>query len=364
LKDQSLFPQRKNPLSFAIDVQKTCIAFYYPLAMNPKEAIAQQISTLRKTLDPSELTLGEIIFNNSACQVLSQSSVKFELMLDAEHGRGLNEYVLHRIDDELFPSQNGQRLAWDCNSFACLLQIENELRSLGPKQEVEHKKYTREGMVKRVLDERRQKAEKARYRIKWASNIYGDHILINEHGVRYRVFLRDFTNQTGYSDSMDSRINKLGTTKHIMFAFKKLKEDPALFNSLSKTFPFIEIFCDPLNEYKITWFYPAPIPPEEQLLVSRYFKNSTYIEERDLRSFLGFISEAGRYPHIRIRPEVQEKLELAFEEEMLDQLRQSSSYDYSSIHGELFPYQKEGIDFALFRKSSIIADEMGLSKTV
>jgi SNF2 family DNA or RNA helicase len=34
------------------------------------------------------------------------------------------------------------------------------------------------------------------------------------------------------------------------------------------------------------------------------------------------------------------------------------------IKAELFPYQKEGIEFALYRKSAIIADEMGLGKTV
>jgi hypothetical protein len=81
-----------------------------------------------------------------------------------------------------------------------------------------------------VLTERRQKADKAEYRIKWAGNIYGDHILTNERGVKYKVFLRDFENETSYSDSMDAKLNKLGTTKHIMFAFRKLKENKTLPN--------------------------------------------------------------------------------------------------------------------------------------
>jgi SNF2 family DNA or RNA helicase len=329
-----------------------------------KEIIEQQIEKLQGHLDRTELAFGEILFNNNGCQVLSQSAVRFELIVDLEHGKGQAEYSIHCSEDGVFPSQDGKRVEWERNTYACLLQVENELRFLDPKEEVEHKKYTREGMVKRVMEERRQKADKAKYRIKWASNIYGDHILVSDTGIKYKVFLRDFDNETGYSDSMDSRVNKLGTTKHIMYAFRKLKEDKALFDKLSKNYPFIEIFCDPLNEYKISWHYPRPMPVDEQLLVSRYFKKATFIEDSDIKSFLGFIEEASNFPLIRIRPEVREKVEIAFEEEVLENLKQTYELDYSPITADLYPYQIEGIDFAVFRKAAIIADEMGLGKTL
>jgi SNF2 family DNA or RNA helicase len=329
-----------------------------------KEIIEQQIEKLQGHLDLTELAFGEILFNNNGCQVLSQSAVRFELIVDLEHGKGQAEYSIHCSEDGVFPSQDGKRVEWERNTYACLLQVENELRFLDPKEEVEHKKYTREGMVKRVMEERRQKADKAKYRIKWASNIYGDHILVSDTGIKYKVFLRDFDNETGYSDSMDSRVNKLGTTKHIMYAFRKLKEDKALFDRLSKNYPFIEIYCDPLNEYKISWHYPRPMPVDEQLLVSRYFKKATFIEDSDIKSFLGFIEEASNFPLIRIRPEVREKVEIAFEEEVLENLKQTYELDYSPITADLYPYQIEGIDFAVFRKAAIIADEMGLGKTL
>ncbi len=332
--------------------------------MDIKLLIKTQIKKVQNLLEKTELAFGEIIFNNNDCQVLSQSAVKFELIVDSQHGGGQAEYSLRIFEDEVIPSKNGENVNWDRNSYACLLQIENELHFLDPKEPVEHKKYTREGMIKRVIQERRQKADKANYRIKWASNIYGDHILTNEKGNRYKVFLRDFENETGYSDSMDSRLNKLGTTKHIMFAFRKLKEDKALFDKLDKSFPFIEIFCDPFNDYKITWYYPHQMPVEEQLLISRYFRKSTFIEESEVKNFLGFIEEAMEYPLIRIRPEVQEKIEAVYEEEVLENLKKSHKPDYSPIKAELYPYQKEGIDFALFRKTAIIADEMGLGKTI
>jgi SNF2 family DNA or RNA helicase len=332
--------------------------------MDLKSLIKQQKEKIRNLLDKTELALGEIIFNNNDCQVLSQSAVKFELIVNLLHGEGQMEYALHLFENDVIPSKNSERAGWDRNSYACLLQIENELHFLDPKETVEHKKYTREGMIKRVLLERRLKADKANYRIKWASNIYGDHILTNELGIRYKVFLRNFENETGYSDSMDSKLNKLGTTKHIMFAFRMLKDDKALFDRLDKTYPFIEIFCDPLNDYKISWHYPVQVPVDEHLLISRYFKKSSFLEDTEIKHFLGFIKEAGQFPLITIRPEVLEKIECAFEEEMLEDLRTSYNPVFSAINANLYPYQKEGIGFALFRKASIIADEMGLGKTI
>ena len=332
--------------------------------MNIKVFINQQITKLQSILDKAELAMGEIIFNNSDCQVLSQSAVRFELIVNSELGGEQAEYSLNVFDEDMIPSRNGEQIGWDRNSYACLLQVKNELQFLDPKETIEHKKYTREGMIKRVMQERRLKADKARYRIKWASNIYGDHILTNENGVRYRVFLRDFEHETGYSDSKDSRINKLGTTKHIMFAFNALKNDKTLYSRLNKTFPFIEIYCDPLNEYKITWHYPQRMAAGEQLLISKYFKESLFIEATEIKRFLGFIEEATNFPLVRIRPEVQKKVEAAFEDEVLENLKKDYKLDYSIIKGELYPYQKDGIDFALFRKATIIADEMGLGKTI
>lgn len=332
--------------------------------MELQKLIKTQKGKIQTILAKTELALGEIIFNNNDCQVLSQSAVSFELVVDSPETRHPKECSLDIVEEDVIPSIGGEHCGWDRVSYACLLEVENELRFLDPKEPVEHKKYTREGMIKRVLQERRQKADKAKYRIKWAANIYGDHVLTNENGVKYKIFLRDFENETGYSDSMDSRLNKLGTTKHIMFAFQQLKGNQALFEQLDKTCPFIEVFCDPLNDYKITWFYPHPLPLEEQLLLSRYFKKSTFIEDDGLKSFLAFLEESADFQRILIRPEVREKVESAFEHDMLETLRKNWNPDYSSIEADLYNYQKEGIEFALFRKASIIADEMGLGKTI
>lgn len=333
--------------------------------MEIHQIITHQKEKLKEQLNRQGLALGEIIFNNGQCQILSQSASRYELIISDESRNDVAEINLD-IDEAgvIIPKTGKDVIGWDMNTYACLLQVESEMNLLNPKERTEHKKYTREGMIKRVLKERRQKAEKAGYRIHWADNIYGDHILTNERGVKYKVFLRDFDNETGYSDSMDLRLNKLGTTKHIMFAFNEIKGNEGLFNKLDKTFPFIELYCDPLNDYKISWYYPDKLPVEEQLLITRYFKKSTFIEDDKITGLLSLMDEASNNPRICIRPEVAEKIEAAFEMKALEELQESVTPDFTPIKADLFPYQKEGIRFALFRKNAIIADEMGLGKTI
>ena len=333
--------------------------------MNLKEIIKIQIKKLKSELETEELTFGEIIFNNGKCQILSQSTQIFELIVELDDNA--SEAFALKIDENgsMDPFIGNSYVDWDKYAYACLLQVNNELHLLDPKDRIaEHKKYTRKGMIRRVLNERIARAAKAEYRIKWADNIYGDHFLTNEKGIKYKIFLRNFENETGYSDSLDAEFNKLGTTKHIMYAFKALKENKSLYRRLRKSFPFIEIYTDPLNDYKISWVYPGKMQPNEQLLISRYFKNTSSIEEDQLESFLDFIKEAEKVDHIKIRPEVYKKLEKHFEKKMLERLAKTVKIDFSLIKANLFDYQKEGIAFTLFKKVAIIADEMGLGKTV
>ncbi len=333
--------------------------------MDIKEVVQKQKEKLGNLLDKKQMAMGEIIFYNGSCQVLSQSPARFELIVSDELLNTSEEcWLCIEENGNMYPMMDSEMPGWDKKSYACLLQVENELKLLDPKEQIEHKKYTREGMIQRVMKERRDKAEKARYRIKWASNIYGDHILTNENGVKYKVFLRDFENETGYSDSLDSRLNKLGTTKHIMWAFNQLNNNSSLMKKLDKTCPFIEIYSDPLNEYKISWFYPHKLPIEEQLLISKYFKKSTFIEDSEITTFLGFLDAAENNKIFNIRPEVRQKVESRFEAKLLETLKDMYVPDFRMINADLFKYQKEGIEFVLFKKAAIIADEMGLGKTI
>lgn len=136
------------------------------------------------------------------------------------------------------------------------------------------------------------------------ANWYFKHILTNEKGAKYRIFLRDFENETGYSDSPDARKNKLGTTKHLMYAFRKLKETPGLMKRMSTTYPFIEIYCDPLNGMRMvcdsTYLIDEETMPDthfnnEEVLVAEpesTIKNNKRSEEIDLSEEIGTTTES------------------------------------------------------------------------
>ncbi len=303
------------------------------------------------------------IYRNGNCQVLSQSVRAFDVLVF----NGEEEIEVRIIlddDEKIYSIVKGKATPWDSGSIAALMQVEEELGKTEPKPQLEGKAYTREGMIKRVLDERKQKALKAKYSIKYADNIYGEHVLTTDKGINYKITLRDFENETGYIDNPDLKTNKLGTTKHIMFAFDALKSQPDVYNNLSKFYPFVEVYLDPLNDYAITWHYPHTLKPEIADLVAEYFGRNKHIKENEVKDFLNFIVAAREHPSIVMRPEVEEKVKQAWDAEMLELARKEEQLDFSLLKTPLFPYQQEGVAFAVFRSGAIIADEMGLGKTI
>src|ERR1700733_1054994 len=187
-------------------------------------SIKKQLAAFKESPELSDLTYrkARALYLNGNCQVLSQSVRGFDvLVFDGEDDAEIR--ITLQENGDLSNLIKGERALWNDYSIAALMQVEEELEKTEHRPKLEGKAYTREGMMKRVLDERRLKALKAKYTVKFADNIYGEHILTTEKGVNYKITLRDFENETGYIDNPDLKTNKLGTTKHIMFAFNALK---------------------------------------------------------------------------------------------------------------------------------------------
>lgn len=327
------------------------------------ESVNRQLGALKVTMRKADFDKGQRLYISGACQILTYGKNRWEVLVVALDEQP-EELLIVNDENGWFCLHNKVAIEWSENSVAALFQIRGELQNTEPKIHQDGKTYTREGMIKRVLAERREKADKSEYKITFADNIYGEHTLINEKGVRYKITLRDFENETGYIDNPDLKTNKLGTTKHLMFAFKVLKSDKRLIKRLGKTYPFIEIYSDPLNDYRITWFYPHKMKTAAAALIQKYFGENNYIEEENVKDFLLFIRDAREIPAIKIRMEVEQKVERAWTREMLKIVEKTEVLDFSLLRANLFPYQKKGVCFATFREGAIIADEMGLGKTL
>lgn len=329
-----------------------------------QELIKAKITAIQenKIVDKKTFIKAEKLYKTDACMLLSLSGESFSVLV--ENGKRSQEIKIQKEEDNFFPMRKKKTLEWDEHSVAALLKIQEKLTAYGDVSDYPGKKYTREGMKKRVMGERVQRATDAKYKIVFADNIYGEHILYNERGIQYRITLRDFENEIGYINSLDLRTNKLGTTKHIMFAFAKLKKNRRLLKKLDKTYPFIEIFLDPLNDYKITWFYPHEMDKPVGQLIRKFFGKKQTLPSSKTKAFLKFIHAAEELDNIKIRSEVYEKVEREWSQEMLAKVQQTHTPDFDCVNAELFDYQKTGVNFALFKEGAIIADEMGLGKTL
>ena len=104
-------------------------------AMNLKSIKEEVLSQL----PGEEVAHGEILFNNCECQILSQSAVSIDFLITTAEK---NEYVEYALiisaeqggDVSLTPQCGNKPAEWDRYSYACLLQYEQELSLLDPKE--------------------------------------------------------------------------------------------------------------------------------------------------------------------------------------------------------------------------------------
>jgi len=327
------------------------------------DLLKAELNTISSTDKVSNLVYrkGSSLFMNGQSQLLSQSKQLFEFSVDDEY----NDFkVSISFDEKLNTKCNCKSNELCQHKIASLMQLHEELSKTDIAPKTLGKEYTKEGMIKRVLSERADKAKSAEYRMDFADNVYGEHILYNEKAVAYKITFYNFAKEHGYCSCPDYATNKLGTCKHLMYAFnhvKSLKRTPEYYKH---PYPFVEIFLHPLKDYKISWFYPGEPDEKVKQLINKYFGDTNILSDNKILDFLGFINESQEFKQIIIRPGVQEVVEKAYNKEMLDEIKEHTTIDYSPLKLQLFPYQKQGIEFATFREGSVIADEMGLGKTI
>ncbi len=304
---------------------------------------------------------GQSLYVNGQCSPLLLAGQHYEFSVDDKYG---DFRVKIDVADQLHATCTCQGASMCRHRVAALMQLHELLRISDEDKPTPGIRYTRKGMIKRVIEERKEKARLASYRIEFADNIYGEHVLTNERGISYKLTFRDIERRHGYCSCPDYRTNKLGTCKHLIFAFETLQQNPEMIPPELPEFPFIEVFLNPFRNNKISWFYPAELTGKIAELFYRYFGNNKYIEDDAAESLPGFFRNAEKYKQILVRPEVLKKVEVLTEKSTLARLSRERKLDFSAIKVPLLPYQVQGVEFATFRTGAVIADEMGLGKSI
>lgn len=248
---------------------------------------------------------------------------------------------------------------------AIMMWYYNEYKTQ-PLPEMQGKIYTREGMVRRVIAERKEKSDKSTYRIVLGKTYFGEHTLYNEKNEKFSITLWNPSKYQGYIDNIDWKTNKLATTKHIIHLCDYIKNYPEKFNKLPKVSPYLELTLDPLNEYDFTWKFTGELSAEQSEVLNEFFgRDQTHLSIEQLATKVARLRSLEGQNGIIVRPEVYYKLSEYFDKLLITKLEnETETLDFSDIKVELFPYQKEGVRFCLFKKAAIIADEMGLGKTL
>ncbi|MCK4796315.1 MAG: DEAD/DEAH box helicase, partial [Spirochaetes bacterium] len=181
---------------------------------------------------------------------------------------------------------------------------------------------------------------------------------------KYEITIRDFEKASGYCSCKDFKYNKLGTCKHLIFAHDKLniKHQEAT-KEQKVNYPYIELYCDPLNNYQITYYHNQSEEANE-IVESMFGKNNNYLSEDSYPNFLKSINKYQENKKILIRNEVNEVIDKYFENTILANIEREHQIDFFKIKANLYDYQKEGIKYSIYKKGAIIADEMGLGKTI
>jgi len=331
------------------------------------ESLRKQLDFIKSEIPEDTFRAGRKLFEYDKVQTLSQGKCFYEFDVDDESTLSKISVDIVELDEE---GDVRYELNCSCKSkefckhrLAVLFDLEETVQNSSGSLQPSGRQYTKEGMTKRVLEERRQKAFSEQFRLSFSANIYGEHLLRTEKDISYKLTFRDFENETGYCSCPDYQKNKLGTCKHLIYAFSELKKSggdkPEILD-----YPFVEVYLDPLNNYQIAYFYPQEFDEKTQVLIGDFFDEQGTYKGGEITGFLQFIKQAEEFENILIRSEVYDVVEQAFDNGIISQIEQNSTIDLSPIKAELFPYQKEGIEFATYKKGAIIADEMGLGKTL
>ncbi len=329
------------------------------------QAITESIRNLLRT-ELSRAGSGSLAYRqghslhlNGQCALLSESENHFRFSVDDKYGDFMVEISRQQ---ELNLSCSCQSATLCRHKTAALLQLDELIRLKEDEIPAEGIKYTRKGMIQRVIDERKKKALQASYAIEFADNIFGEHLLTNERGVQYRLTFRDINRKHGYCNCPDYRINKLGTCKHLIFAFSQLHNEPERIPASLPPYPFIEVFLNPFRNNKISYFYPDKVTGQVAELFYRYFGNKNFIEDDEIERFTGFMNNTEKFKKILVRPEVLEKAKSATEKATIARLKESKKLNFKLLKNELLPFQVDGVEFATFSTGAMLADDIELGR--
>jgi superfamily II DNA or RNA helicase len=217
-----------------------------------------------------------------------------------------------------------------------------------------------------AIEDRKKRARSEDFKVIMGEMFKGEHLVETLNGKTYTVTLHDPSGGCGHCSCPDYLTNRLNTCKHLIFLtamFKKRNDFKS--RILKERFPFIDIFWD--SERKLPRMFCER--PEEEIseirsVLDEYFDREGLFTKASLLDFLTLLGRLDGQKRVRFRESVLTRVDDFLHAHQLREMASDDHQDFSFLRTELYPYQREGVRFALYKKGALIGDEMGLGKTL
>lgn len=217
---------------------------------------------------------------------------------------------------------------------------------------------------KQAMEDRRKKARSEEFEITLGETYKGEHLITNVRGKEYVVTIHDPEQDTGHCKCPDFNTNKLNTCKHLIYLYSFLKTQEDFHSRIKEEkAPFVHFIWSAILGRPI-YFYDKKLPKKVVNEIEPYFDDKGIYSKNDIADMYPLLDKLRCVKNVRIDSHVIQKIDESLLQKEIEKSKKEIKIDYSVVTADLYPYQKEGIDFALFKKSAIIADEMGLGKTI
>lgn len=203
---------------------------------------------------------------------------------------------------------------------------------------------------------------------------FSDFFLTNpKTEMTYKISIRGDGPSENFCTCPDYRINYLGTCKHIEFALFKLKKKRGAKKAFQEghILPFSEVYLHYGLKREVRFRKGHPCPPEVSELVRQFFDSRGILKEERILSFHHFLSSLPQnggheiWCHDDVMSFIAEHQDAEYRKKIIrSKIKEGVPLFDKLLKTRLYPYQKEGVLFALQAGRCLLGDDMGLGKTL
>ena len=223
---------------------------------------------------------------------------------------------------------------------------------------------TPEEIRETALKARKERAAREGFSFFSGETYKGTHTVKTPSGRTYAVTFYDPILGVGHCNCPDFATNHLETCKHLLFAHNELlRHEDIEAKSREETFPFVHVTWN-ARQQKPTCYYERVEDKELAAELAELFNEKGMYPRKSINRLYKLFLNTTEHDGVLFDDYLLQRLEKVLYDREVEKLSKKHRIDTSSLKTGLYPYQREGVEFAVFKRAAIIADEMGLGKTV